>query len=142
MISVIQKLGPHFSLGKWLLCSTGLVRYLYPTDAELRQLANVAKEKQKPKKAGKSITNGKPETFHVPRNLDVQLETAKVSRLDVIHLKYYVDYQWLIDFTLYSLVVYIITEVYQAFFSIKDDVNLSMMWCTLVLIFAMYPLYY
>lgn len=141
MISVIQKLGPHFSFGKWLLCSTGLLRYLYPTDAELRQLANVSKDKQKVKKTGKSMTNGKPETFHVPRNLDVQLETAKVSRLDVIHLKYYADYQWLIDFTLYSFVVYIITEVYQAFFPIKDDVNLSMMWCTLVLIFATYPLY-
>ncbi|KAJ8973581.1 hypothetical protein NQ317_001607 [Molorchus minor] len=46
MISIIQKLGPHFSFAKWILCSTGLVRYLYPTDSELRQLANIRKISQ------------------------------------------------------------------------------------------------
>lgn len=140
MISVIQKLGPHFSFGKWLLCSTGLIRYLYPTDSELRQLANVPKDKPKQKKSGKNAANGKPDTFHVPRSLNVELETAKVTRLDVIHLKYYSDYQWLLDFAVYSIAVYIITEVYQTFFPLKDEINLSMMWCTLVLIFAVYPL--
>lgn len=138
MISVIQKLGKHYSFGRWLLCSTGLIRYLYPTDAELRLLANVPKDKGKPKKNNKNGVQ-KPDTFHIPRNLDVQLETAKVTSLDVIHLKYYTDYQWLMDFVVYSAVVYVITEVYQAFFSLKDEVNLSMMWCTLVLIFAVYP---
>lgn len=39
MVSVIQKLSPHFSLAKWLLCSTGLTRYLHPTDNELKTLA-------------------------------------------------------------------------------------------------------
>lgn len=141
MISVIQKLGKHYSFGRWLLCSTGLIRYLYPTDAELRQLANVPKDKGKPKKGGKNSSNGvqKPETFHIPRNLDVQLETAKVTAFDVIHLKYYTDYQWLMDFVVYSAIVYTISEVYQAFFPLKDEVNLSMMWCTLVLVFAVYP---
>lgn len=135
MISVIQKLGRHYSLGRWLLCSTGLVRYLYPTDTELRQLANVPKAKKN--------KNGvqKMETFHVPRNLDVQLETAKVTALDVIHLKYYSDYQWLMDFVVYSALVYVLTEVYQSYFPLKDEVNLSMMWCTLVLIFGVYPFY-
>lgn len=111
MISVIQKLGPHFSFARWLLCSTGLVRYLYPTDSELRQLASIPKDR-KGKKGG---TNGRSvETFHVPRNLDVQLETAKVSRLDVIHLRYYTEYQWLVDFTVYAIIVYVITEVWGA----------------------------
>lgn len=41
MVSVIQKLSPHFSLAKWLLCSTGLTRYLHPTDNELKTLAGV-----------------------------------------------------------------------------------------------------
>lgn len=139
-ISVIQKLGPHFSLGRWILCSTGLIRYLYPTDSELRQLANVSKEKSKQKKGGKLITNGKSESFHIPRNLDVQLETAKVTRLDVVHLKYYSDFQWLMDFSVYAMAVYILTEVYQSFYPLKDEVNLSMMWCTLVLFFAVYLL--
>lgn len=139
MISVIQKLGKHYSFGRWLLCSTGLIRYLYPTDAELRQIANVPKDKGKPKKTNKTNGVQKPETFHIPRNIDVQLETAKVTTLDVIHLKYYSDYQWLMDFVVYSAIVYILTETYQVFFPIKDEVNLSMMWCTLVLVFTVYP---
>lgn len=138
MISIIQKLGPHFSLARWILCSTGLIRYLYPTNTELRQVANVPKDKAKNKKAGKQ--NGriehKAETFHIPRNVDVELETAKVCSLDVIHLRYYPEYQWLVDFSLYAALVYIVTEVYQIWFPIKDEINLSMLWCFLVIIFS------
>lgn len=39
MVSVIQKLSPHYSLAKWILCSTGLIRFLHPTDNELKTLA-------------------------------------------------------------------------------------------------------
>lgn len=113
MISVIQKLGPHFSFARWLLCSTGLIRYLYPTDGELRQLANIPKDKNKSKKNSKAQTNGKnpTDTFHIPRSLDVKLDTTKVTSLDVLHLRYYTEYQWLIDFSVYAVIIYIITEV-------------------------------
>lgn len=143
MISVIQKIGPHFSFARWLLCSTGLVRYLYPTDNELRNLANIPKSKPpKNKKFGKAAqVNGKPETFHVPRNLDVQLEKAKVGPLDVVHLRYFSEYQWLVDFSLYTFFVYLVTEVYLFFFPLKDEINLSMLWSSLVLLFAVYPFY-
>ena len=114
MISIIQKLGPHFSFAKWLLCSTGLIRYLYPTNDELRQLANIPKDKSKGKKGNKGLQNGKniSDTFHIERSLDVHLETAKVTHLDVIHLRYFTEYQWLVDFSMYAAVVYVITEVY------------------------------
>ncbi|GLG97663.1 Uncharacterized protein GBIM_04385 [Gryllus bimaculatus] len=138
MVSIIQKVGPHFSLGRWLLCSTGLFRYLYPTDEELRSLAGVPKDKGKGKKGGKHVENGKKDdSFHIPRNLDIQLETAKVTALDVIHLRYYSEYQWLVDFSFYSTLVYITTEVYQYFIPLKDEINLSMLWCFLVLCFSL-----
>ncbi|XP_076252942.1 transmembrane protein 161-like emei [Rhynchophorus ferrugineus] len=139
MISVIQKLGPHFSLAKWFLCSTGLIRYLYPTNDELRQLANIPKDRSKAKKGNKNSQNGKnvPDTFHIDRSLDVQLETAKISHLDVVLLKFYNEYQWLVDFSLYTSMVYFLTEVYQIWFPIKDEVNLSMVWCFLVILFAL-----
>lgn len=141
MISIIQKLGQHYSFARWLLCSTGLTRYLYPTNNELRQLANIPKDKGKVKKGGgKYQINGhQTETFHVPRNLNIQLETATVTRQDVVHLRYYMEYQWLLDFALYSAIVYIITEIYNSLISVQEEVNLSMMWCTLVLLFALYP---
>lgn len=41
MVSVIQKLSPHYSLAKWFLCSTGLLRFLHPTDNELKTLAGM-----------------------------------------------------------------------------------------------------
>ena len=86
-----------------------MTRYLYPTDQQLRALAGVPKEKSK---RGKHSENGKVgDVFHVPRNLDIQLESAKVTALDVVHLKYYTEYQWLLDFSLYAIIVYILTEV-------------------------------
>ncbi|XP_019760773.2 transmembrane protein 161B [Dendroctonus ponderosae] len=138
MISIIQKIGPHFSFAKWLICSTGLVRYLYPTNEELRQLANIPKDKSKNKRNPKGMANGKdtPEKFHIDRSLDVTLETAKVTYLDVVHLRYYSEYQWLVDFSVYASIVYIITEVYNMWFPIKDEVNLSIIWCFLVVLFA------
>lgn len=114
MISVIQKLGPHYSLARWLLCSTGLIRYLYPTNEELRQLANIPKDKSKSKKNNSKAQNtdkNSGDTFHIPRSLDVQLKTTKVTSLDISYLHFYTEYQWLVDFALYSGIVYIITEV-------------------------------
>lgn len=135
MVSVIQKLGPHYSFARWILCSTGLVRFLYPTDQELRTLAGVPKEK--PKK-GKHAENGKTgDVFHVPRNLGITLESTKVSSLDVIHLKFYTEFQWLLDFSIYASMVYVLTEVYNYYYPTKEEFNLSMLWCSLVLGFSL-----
>ncbi|XP_076166197.1 transmembrane protein 161B-like [Ptiloglossa arizonensis] len=134
MVSVIQKLTPHFSLARWLLCSTGLTHYLYPTDQQLRTLAGVPEEKLK---KGKYTENGKVgDVFHVPRNLDITLRSAKITKLNVVHSQYYTEYQWLLDFSIYATAVYVMTEVYNYFYPIKDEINLSMLWCTLVLGFS------
>lgn len=53
-----------------LLCFS-LVRYLYPTDNELRQLAGIPKDKAKGKKAGRF--SEKSDVFRIPRSLDVQV---------------------------------------------------------------------
>lgn len=56
-------------------------------------------------------SDDKSNTFHVPRNLELNLETAPVSPLDLVHLRYYTEYQWLVDFSLYSGIVYTLSEV-------------------------------
>ncbi|XP_070500885.1 transmembrane protein 161B [Chironomus tepperi] len=136
-VSIIQKVSPHFSLAKWFLCSTRLIRYLHPSDDELRSLAGVPKEKGG---KGKDKRNGhaqeKSSTFHIPRNLDITLETTNITHFDVVHLRYFTEYQWLIDFSLYSIIVYTISEIYHYFIPIQDEVNLSMLWCFLVIFFA------
>ncbi|GAB0090454.1 transmembrane protein 161B [Sergentomyia squamirostris] len=142
MVSVMQKLSPHFSLAKWILCSTGLTRYLHPSDAELKNLAGVARGGKSGKSSGnkfkdtKSGSGEKSNTFLVPQNLNIELETAKILSTDVIHLRYYTEYQWLVDFSLYSAIVYTLSEIFNYFIPPKDEVNLSMMWCLLVVFFA------
>ncbi|XP_050343700.1 transmembrane protein 161B [Nymphalis io] len=135
MVSVIQKLG-NYSFARWLLCSQGLYRYLYPDNSELKALAGVPKDKPKGRKGGKNESNGKPETFHVPRSLDIQLETAPVTHLDVVHLRFYTEYIWIVDFSLYTGIVYIMSEIYTSIFPLKDEFNLSMVWCLLVVLFS------
>lgn len=103
-------------------------------------LPGVPKNTQKPKKDHRNKNNhpdDKSNTFHIPRNLDIQLETAKISPFDVVHLRYYTEYQWLVDFSLYAGIVYILSEIYHFYFPIKEEINLSMMWCFLVIFFSL-----
>lgn len=139
MVSVIQKFTPHFSFAKWILCSTGLYRYLHPTDAELRTRAGVPKEKPSKSKGNHKYGSGEKNTsstFLVPRAVDIQLETSPVTKADVVYLRYFTEYQWLLDFSLYAGCVYVISEVYHYYFPLKGEVNLSMVWCLLVVFFA------
>lgn len=141
-LSVIQKLSPHFSFAKWLLCATGLYRYLHPSDDELRTLAGVPKEKHtkgggggKGNKSYKTL-NGTGQ-FHIPRSLEVQLETTPVVARDVVNLRYFTEYQWLVDFSAYAAVVYTLSEIYHYYFPLKNEFNLSMIWCLLVVFFSL-----
>ncbi|XP_026680380.1 transmembrane protein 161B-like [Diaphorina citri] len=124
-----------------------LIRYLYPTNDELRTLAGVPKERSKSKRnskekkyerngSGDQFSQSK-ETFHVPKNINLELQSAKITSLDVVHLRYYSEYQWLLDYALYSLFVYTLTEVYTSFIPLDHEINLSMLWCLVVQCFTL-----
>ncbi|XKL60445.1 hypothetical protein PGB90_007502 [Kerria lacca] len=135
-VSVIQKLSPYYSLARWLLCSTGLTRYLYPTNSELRALIKIPK---KNKKSGSKNENGKAaiDKFFIPKNLNIELESIKVVSQDIRYLRYFIDYQWFVDFSMYATIVYTLTEIYSYYFSIQNELNLSMLWCLIVQGFAL-----
>ncbi|KAH8322806.1 hypothetical protein KR059_006370, partial [Drosophila kikkawai] len=139
MVSVIQKLSPHYSFAKWILCRTGLHRYLHPTDDELRSKGGVPKEK--PPKGGRNKqANGNAASatqFHIPRSIEVELETLPVQERDVVHLRYFTEYQWLLDFSVYAGIVYVVSEVFHFFYPLRQEINLSMVWCLLVIFFAL-----
>ena len=92
--SVMSKIGPFMSFARWLLVSTGLVRYVHPSDEELKHIALVPlKDKNKKghsrrgdhKNGNACASNGAAvETFNVPRQNDLQLDTARVSVVDVV----------------------------------------------------------
>lgn len=79
----------------------------------------------------------KSNTFHVPRNLDIQLEMTKVTHYDVTKLRYYTEYQWLVDLSLYACIIYVVSEVYHYYIPLREEMNLSMMWCLLVIFSAL-----
>lgn len=143
MVSFIQKLSPHYSFAKWILCRTGLFRYLHPTDDELRTKGGVPKErpaKGKNKQHQNGVGNGTGGTshqFHIARSIEVELETSPVLERDVIHLRYFTEYQWLVDFSVYAGIVYVCSEIFHYFYPLKQEVNLSMVWCLLVIFFSL-----
>ena len=55
-----------------------------------------------------------------------------------MQLRFFTEYQWLLDFSLYAVFVYFITEVYILFFPTRSaqEVDLSMVWCALAVGFA------
>lgn len=144
MATILSRVGPHLSLARWLLTGrlAGLVRYLHPSDEELRQFAPAPRvDKKMVKKARQQEKQGtapNSQTFQVPRNAELTLQTAPVELTDLVQLRYYTEYQWLLDFSCYSLFTYILSELYISVLPVKaaTEVNLSLVWVVLVLIFT------
>lgn len=143
MFSFLQKLSHFYSFGRWLLANR-LVRYLHPTDEELRQLAGLSrgggdKDKGKGRRQDlrKMMGNAKQEGFSVPRSLPLQLDVARVEALDLLPLQYYAEYQWLMDFSFCALVVFVLTEVYYSLSQHHIEFNASVLWCLLALAFCL-----
>ncbi|XP_077456355.1 transmembrane protein 161B [Stigmatopora argus] len=134
MASVIQKIIPHYSFARWLLCSGSLRWYQHPTEDELRNLAGKQKgQKRKDRKYNGHIDN-KPLT--VPKDIDLQLETKYITEVDTLALHYFPEFQWLVDFTVAATVVYLITELYYSVAQPSGEMNISVVWSMLVLAFV------
>uniref|UniRef100_G3MM91 Transmembrane protein 161B n=1 Tax=Amblyomma maculatum TaxID=34609 RepID=G3MM91_AMBMU len=145
MASVLQKLSPQYSISRWIIC-TRLIRYLHPSDEELKSLAGISGKafKGKGKKDKWRHRNGfvdSREEFLVPRSLPVVLEPAPITAGEALQLRFYTDYQWLMDFAVHAVAVYALTEAYTHFFPGREEVNLSLVWCLLVLGFAIKVLF-
>ncbi|NXM57062.1 T161B protein, partial [Illadopsis cleaveri] len=137
MASVIQKIIPHYSLARWLLCNgreDNLRWYQHPTEEELRVLAGKQRGKSKKDRKYNGHIENKPLT--IPKDIDLHLETKSVTERDTIALHYFPEYQWLVDFTVAATVVYVVTEAYYSIMKPSQEMNISIVWCLLVLAFA------
>ena len=57
---------------------------------------------------------------------------------DLYQLKFYTEFQWLIDYSFFVVLVYIATEIYLGLVpKSSQEVNLSMLWCCLMVGFAL-----
>nr|CAB3267046.1 transmembrane protein 161B-like [Phallusia mammillata] len=140
MASFLQKITPIYSLGRWLLGNGSLIWYRFPSDQELRKAAGkplTKKEngKLKHRRQNKSLTP-EDETFKIPKNIDITLDVAPVFSFDLATLKNYSDFEWLVNYTLFGCLVYILTELYYEVWVPEKEFNISMVWVALSLWFA------
>lgn len=155
MLSVLHKIVNHYSLATWILCNR-LVRFLHPTDDQIREMVKLSAASNNGKNNGKEskesrsasrhrkknehhMRNGTPgnETFKISRNTPFVLEAMRVRPVDLYELKFYPEYLWLIDFSLCAFIVFIASEIFSLLFPNRvEDLNLSLIWCLLVIAFT------
>ncbi|XP_059403704.1 transmembrane protein 161B-like isoform X2 [Carassius carassius] len=136
MASVIQKIIPHYSFARWLLCSGSLRWYQHPTEDELRTLAGKQQKGGKSKKDRKYNGHLENKPMTIPKDIDLQLETKCIAEVDTLALHYFPEFQWLVDFTVAATVVYLITELYFCVAEPSGEMNISVVWSLLVLAFV------
>ncbi|GFN80864.1 transmembrane protein 161b-like [Plakobranchus ocellatus] len=149
MFTFLHKLAPYYSFGRWLL-SKRLYRYLHPTNDELKQLmsdggqsgkqqsnqSGKGRRRAEQRKVGSSSSEGKTESFTVPRNLGIQLDQARVEDIDLVTLQYYSEYTWLMDFSISAVTIYVLTEIYYILAPHRVEFNVSVLWCLLAIVFC------
>ncbi|XP_063770619.1 transmembrane protein 161A isoform X2 [Pseudophryne corroboree] len=137
--SFMQRVSPHYSLARWLLCNGSLFRYKHPTEDELRLLAGKQKPKAKRERRMNGVTDEKPLT--VPRDIDLHLDVQPITTIDALVLRYFLEYQWFIDFALYSTIIYLFTEGYYCLVDVQSEVNIGVLWCLMTVLFSIKVLF-
>uniref|UniRef100_A0A8B9KLX5 Transmembrane protein 161B n=1 Tax=Astyanax mexicanus TaxID=7994 RepID=A0A8B9KLX5_ASTMX len=84
MACVIQKIIPHYSFARWLLCSGSLRWYQHPTEEELRSLAGKHQKGGKNKKDRKYNGHIENKPMTIPKDIDLQLETKSIAEVDTL----------------------------------------------------------
>lgn len=135
MLSLFHKFGGRYSFARWLLDGR-LVRYLHPTDEQLKEQAGLAHPKRGRQKHQDKHLQVK-DRFNVPKSLDFPVYSAVVTDDELAQLNYYGEYQWLLDFGLGALFVYALCELYYFYLPASQEVNLGLVWCCLVIAFAL-----
>ena len=54
-------------------------------------------------------------------------------------LRFFLEYQWLVDFAVYTAGVFIFTECYYSSVDASTEVNIGAIWCVLTVLFSLYP---
>uniref|UniRef100_A0A8C2B5S7 Transmembrane protein 161A n=1 Tax=Cyprinus carpio TaxID=7962 RepID=A0A8C2B5S7_CYPCA len=133
-VSIMQRMAPHLSFARWLLCNGSLFRFKHPSEGELCALAG----KQIPKTSRRDRRqngHGESKPLTVPKDIDLRLESAPVNVLDALVLRFFVEYQWLIDFAVYATGIYLFTEGYYSVVDASKEVNIASIWCVLTVFF-------
>ncbi len=76
--------------------------------------------------------------FNIPEQVEIELGLTKLSDMDLPYIKYTTELQTFLDLGLVSAVIYVITEIYFAFFEYsRNELNLSVFWCLMIIAYAL-----
>jgi hypothetical protein len=99
-----------------MLCRK-LLRYLPPSDQQIIEMANLKRINSKKGNRNKNHEEKKLQTsFKIPKNTDFVLECTRVRPDHLTDLKFYAEYQWIMDFAVCAFIVFITTELYVSHF--------------------------
>ena len=82
-----------------------------------------------------------PEPFNIPRSTEVTLDTGRMNAADLSILRFFPEFEWLVNFGFGALVVYAATEIYVGIAQPKQEFNLSMIWLLLTIMFCLQNLF-
>ncbi|XP_063056074.1 transmembrane protein 161A [Engraulis encrasicolus] len=135
--SLMQRLAPHLSVARWILCSGSLFRFKHPSEEELCALSGKQMTKPSKKDRRQNGNRGEPKPLTVPRDIDLHLESTPVGVMDALVLRFFVEYQWLIDFAVYATGIFLFTEGYYFVMDASTEVNIGAIWCVLTVFFCL-----
>ncbi|PNJ28284.1 TMEM161A isoform 1, partial [Pongo abelii] len=130
----MHRLAPHCSFARWLLCNGSLFRYKHPSEEELRALAGKPRPRGRKERWANGLNEEKP--LSVPRDTPFQLETCPLTTVDALVLRFFLEYQWFVDFAVYSGGVYLFTEAYYYMLGPAKETNIAVFWCLLTVAFS------
>ncbi|XP_030076056.1 transmembrane protein 161A isoform X2 [Microcaecilia unicolor] len=82
MASIMQRMSPHWSFARWLLCNGSLYRYKHPSEEELCTLAGKQKPKPRRDRRLNGVAEDKP--LSVPKDIDLHLESKPITAMDAL----------------------------------------------------------
>ncbi|XP_045718610.1 transmembrane protein 161A isoform X4 [Mirounga angustirostris] len=132
--TLMHRLAPHCSFARWLLCNGSLFRYKHPTEEELRALEGKPRPRGRKERWANGYSEEKP--LSVPRDAPFQLETCPLTAVDALVLRFFLEYQWFVDFAVYSGGVYVFTEAYYYVLGPAKETNIAVVWCLLTVAFS------
>uniref|UniRef100_A0A452TJX0 Transmembrane protein 161A n=1 Tax=Ursus maritimus TaxID=29073 RepID=A0A452TJX0_URSMA len=130
----MHRLAPHCSFARWLLCNGSRFRYKHPTEEELRALEGKPKPRGRKDRWANGYSEEKP--LSVPRDAPFQLETCPLTAVDALVLRFFLEYQWFVDFAVYSGGVYVFTEAYYYVLGPAKETNIAVFWALLTVAFS------
>ncbi|XP_790739.2 transmembrane protein 161B [Strongylocentrotus purpuratus] len=148
MSSIMQKvIVPYHSFAQWLLARGNLKYFNYPSDDDLKKAAGIIQSRGRHKRNRPENFNKRngaalgDQTFTVPKNIDIDLGSETLQPSHLLTIRYYGEFKWLLDFTVMATVVYTVTEAYYALVDTKGDLNLSLIWMVMGLLFTLHVLF-